>query len=129
MTTKAEREAAYQALVKRGVPIPPNEIDAVLEAAEGARGVPPERIVRAAIKWGKAVYSVPAPGRHGDVFRVIEADPMADMTCDGGPDAQGFLTSTGRFLGRVGAKQCARDAGQLLPTASKSTDLFSEDLW
>lgn len=37
MTTKAEREA-YQALAKLGVPIPPNEIDAVLEAAEGARG-------------------------------------------------------------------------------------------
>jgi hypothetical protein len=85
--------------------------------------------VRAAIKWGEAVYSVPRPGRHGDVYRVIEADPVADIANDGGPDTQGFLTSTGRFVGRIEARDLARQAGQLLPETKPHSELFSEDVW
>lgn len=85
------------------------------------------RIVRAAVMTGKGVvYSVPAPGRHGDVFQKMREAGETDF---GPPDAQGFIASDGGFYGRIAAKEIARAAHQLLPRASESDDLFSEDLW
>lgn len=85
-----------------------------------------ERIVRAAIKIGAAVYSVPPPGRHGDVFALDYA-----ATREAQPDDQGFLTSTGRFVGRVGALEIAKAAKQIIHQSSgpNPRELFSEDVW
>jgi len=40
---------------------------------------------------------------------------------------QGFITSTGRFVGRVEAKEIAIASGQI--TESEYSQLYSEDLW
>jgi hypothetical protein len=44
---------------------------------------------------------------------------------------QGFLTSAGRFVNRVQAKQIAHMAGQpqRRPESERTKDLYSEDLW
>lgn len=42
---------------------------------------------------------------------------------------QGFLTSEGRFVNRVQARQIAHLAGQDPRTTGNHRDLFSEDLW
>lgn len=81
-----------------------------------------ERIVRAACKVGEAVYSVPVPGRHGDVL-ALPGCPFIQ------PDEQGFLTSTGRFVDRSEARGIAERRGQLLPDARQMKELFSEDVW
>lgn len=88
-----------------------------------ADGAEKERIVRAAIKIGLAVYSVAQPGRHGDALMLLPTSEFA------GPDDQGFLTSTGRFVQRKEARQIAEAAGQLLPNARDHSELFSEDVW
>lgn len=83
-------------------------------------------VARAAIlgKDGQ-VYSVEPPGRHCDVIRSMFAQ---GSPCSG--DApQGFLLSDGTFVDRQRAKEVAREAGQLLPQASRLPQLYSEDLW
>lgn len=86
-----------------------------------------ERIVAAAIRHEGQTYSLLPPARHGEVLRLVMAIHQPSVV--GLPDDQGFVTSYNRFVGRKEGKLIARDAGQLLPTASPSTDLFSEDLW
>lgn len=85
-----------------------------------------ERIVRAAIRIGQAVYSVAPPGRHGDVFALDYTALRAAQ-----PDDQGFLTSKGRFVGRREARDIARFAGQIIKQSAGpgSSELFSEDVW
>lgn len=71
------------------------------------------------------VYSVPRPGRHHDVIRL-----MAGIGCPTPiTGAQGFLLSNGKFCGRIPAKFLAKEAGQLLAGASTRKELFSEDVW
>ena len=86
------------------------------------------KITHVAIEYAGRVWSLPAPNRHHNVIRMI-----AKETGDGirGPDTQGFLDETGRFLGRVGAFQLASDNGQLQrkPGGYEGRELFSEDLW
>lgn len=82
-----------------------------------------ERIVRAAIRVGHAVYSVPPPGRHGDVFALDKATHQC------APEDQGFLTSTGRFVERDEALTIAAAAGQIIVKTGPADILFSEDVW
>mgnify|MGYP000851114951 CR=1 FL=1 len=86
------------------------------------------KITHVAIEYAGRVWSLPAPNRHHNVIRMI-----AKETGDGirGPDTQGFLDETGRFLGRVGAFQLASDNGQLQrkPGGYGGRELFSEGLW
>jgi hypothetical protein len=84
-----------------------------------------ERIVRAAVMVGEAVYSVAPPGRHGAVFQILPP------TSDDKLEDQGFLTSTGRFVTRSEALRIATTAGQIIHQSSgpNPTELFTEDMW
>ncbi len=94
-----------------------------------------ERIEAAAISLDGVVWSVPRPGRHHDVIQhVLRKRPELDFV--GG--AQGFVTSTGRFVGRYEAKDIARAADQIIaseigpggvPFKRQYPELFSEDVW
>ncbi len=91
----------------------------------------PETIVAAAILFrleGHAdpravpvAVSAPPPARHHNLFALTGRNP----------DDQGFLTSTGRFVGREEALNIAEAAGQpLIDHPSRHPKwLFSEDLW
>jgi hypothetical protein len=68
------------------------------------------------------IVSAPPPARHHNLF--IAYDRL------GPPDEQGFLTSTGRFVGREEAAFIARQAGQpIIRSEARGDHLFSEDLW
>lgn len=72
-----------------------------------------------------AIYTVLPPGRHHDCLRAIHEDGNRPSSC---VDAQGFMTSTGRFVDRVEAGQIAITAGQI-EALKWPPNLFSEDLW
>lgn len=104
----------------------------------------PETIVAAAIRvsvpahlraqsWnGRKLYpeyltvTAPPPARHAQLLH-----PMAE----GGvvrPDDQGFITSSGRYVGRREALEIVIAAGQPQidhPARNAGGKLFSEDLW
>lgn len=85
-----------------------------------------ETIVAAAIRSGDRTWSLPAPARHRDVILVARRDhgaTYADVCCHN----QGFLTSTGRFVGREEALCVAHLALQV--TDIIGSVLTSEDLW
>ncbi len=86
-----------------------------------------ERIVAAAIQIENITISLPQPARHGHVL----ACAVDYLSVEPGVGVQGFLTSEGRFVNRIQARQIAHIAGQN-PTYSgnpQSPELFSEDLW
>ena len=88
-----------------------------------------ERIERAAIWHRGRVYSVPQPGRHHHVIRMMSEEHGL------GPEAQrhqGFYTSSDRYVDRKEGWRIANEAGQLLPRAPtdhKGGTLYSEDVW
>ena len=87
-----------------------------------------EIIVAAAIQYEGITISLPRPSRHGQVLHCAEQflKNRVHETC------QGFITSEGRFVNRVQAKQLAHMAGQeqMRPERERhGRDLFSEDLW
>jgi hypothetical protein len=91
-----------------------------------------ERIERAAILTPlDGVHSVERPGRHHDVIRML-ARAGAELPICGD---QGFVTSSGRFVGRDEALQIAMNANQLTARGIErmldggSLQLFSEDVW
>lgn len=43
------------------------------------------------------IHTLPAPARHGDIIHKMADQGMGPPP----PDAQGFLTDAGRFLGRI----------------------------
>lgn len=72
---------------------------------------------------------MPAPARHGQVLRLVEA-------CYGRDDAsavhkveKGFLTDAFRFVSRTEGRKIATEAGQSSDRDKKLPELFSEDLW
>lgn len=70
--------------------------------------------------------SLPAPKRHHDIIHAV-AEYIGRPVV---PHEQGFLTSTGRFVGRKEAYGLALRAGQIAPKPNAVLpDLFSEDLW
>lgn len=85
------------------------------------------RVVAVAIlDENKVIHTLPAPARHHNVIREMARKDLRVM----GPDIeQGFLLSDGRFCRRKPAKLIVKNAGQLLPRASKLAELFSEDVW
>ena len=85
-----------------------------------------ERIVAAAVHAYGATWSLPRPARHHNVLWAIDNAGLCAMTP--GPDAQGFLTSDGRFVGRKEAADLAVAAGQT-DAPKWPPDLYSEDLW
>jgi len=83
------------------------------------------KIVHVAVKYGRVIYSLPAPNRHHHVIRKI-----GGMS---GPHEEGFLLDNGEFLGRRDAMQLAKDNGQLKRKPGnehyQGDELYSEDLW
>jgi hypothetical protein len=87
-----------------------------------------ERIVRAAIRVGVAVISVPRPGRHHHVIS-LAAENAIEV---GSQNEQGFLTSEGRFVDRAEGLLIAQAANQIGMKDGETSNphlLFSEDLW
>jgi hypothetical protein len=85
-----------------------------------------ERIVAAALKIGSMIISAPPPARHHTLLHAFSAYNRKTMVK---PSDQGFLTSTGRFVGREEAAWIAVAADQIAETKFQSNHLFSEDLW
>ena len=89
----------------------------------------PATVACAAIRLADGtIFSVPRPGRHHDVIRVIRE---AGITTPIRQDQQGFLLSDGRWARRKAALMVALEAGQIkepLP-GHCCHGLFSEDLW
>lgn len=84
-----------------------------------------ETIIAAACLVGRFTASLPRPKRHGDIMRSIGA---AGLNYIVGPEEQGFLTSTGRFVKRVEAGEIALAAKQI-ERLNYPPQLYSEDLW
>lgn len=70
------------------------------------------------------IYSVPRPGRHHDVIRL-----MTEQGKNPKAGEQGFLLSDNTFANREVAKIIAKEAGQLLPREMGHNRLYSEDVW
>jgi len=87
----------------------------------------PETIAAAAILHRGTVWSVPRPGRHHDVIARIRREAAGTLPVRGG-EAQGFVTSTGRYVDRREGGRLALAAGQT-QTLGWGPRLFSEDLW
>ena len=86
-----------------------------------------ERIVSAAVRHGELIFSLPAPARH---CHVIYQMARADVGSAVFVGEQGFLTSAGRYLGRLDAAELARQAGQVTAAdVPPGRELFSEDVW
>ncbi|WP_395543410.1 hypothetical protein [Neotabrizicola sp. sgz301269] len=85
-----------------------------------------ERIVAAAIQIEGVTISLPQPARHGQVLACasIFVEEAYRVT-----EVQGFITSKGRFVNRVQARQIAHMAGQDPKQTGGDHELFSEDLW
>lgn len=87
-----------------------------------------EKIASAAVYHG-VVISLPPPARHHTILQAMNLE--SGITGAIMPECQGFLTSYGRYVGRVEAYYIASAAGQI--RSSRGPDaaprLFSEDLW
>jgi hypothetical protein len=81
--------------------------------------------VAVAISAFGIIASLPAPARHGDVLRKLWD---FNQTVVVGPDRQGFLTNTGRYVNRRDAAVIALAARQV-DKLMTDPDLYSEDLW
>lgn len=81
------------------------------------------KVVAAAIrKEDGRVFSVPAPGRHHDVIRLM-GEEFEQY------DEQGFLLSDGNWVRRKVALIIAVRSGQIKEGKWPAHGLFSEDLW
>lgn len=89
-----------------------------------------ERIAAAAIFAG-AIISLPPPARHHTILQAMDLTMGMDAINFGMPQCQGFLTSTGRYVGRVEAFYIASAAGQIKEKTGNKGEptLYSEDLW
>lgn len=85
-----------------------------------------ETIVAAAIQFDGVTISLPKPARHGQVLHAAEFLSQEELA----HACQGFLTSEGRFVNRVQAKQIAHIAKQpIVREDLHGRDAFSEDFW
>lgn len=84
-----------------------------------------ERIIAAALRDEQTglVLFHEVPGRHHNVMWSLDGYGMQSHGL-----AQGFVTSTGRFVDREEAFTLASAAGQLI-AVHRAGELFSEDLW
>lgn len=90
---------------------------------------PDEHVAAAAVYHGSTI-SLPRPARHGDILATMSV-VMGIDAMRVPPENQGFVTSTGRFVGRVEAKGIAWRAKQIVrhSAGEHCPELFSEDLW
>ena len=87
-----------------------------------------ERIAAAAVYEG-VIISLPPPARHHTILYSLNHALGSHLI---GPNQQGFVTSTGRYVNRTEAYYIAERAGQLLPRPAdgyQGNELYSEDLW
>lgn len=83
-----------------------------------------ETIVKAAILHEGVVYE---GMRHFQIIRdIVEKTGVKKVT---GRSNQGFITSTGRFVGREEAAKISISSGQIKELKFNSHQLFSEELW
>ena len=77
---------------------------------------------------GEEIVTLSAPARHHTIMHSLCKDvPESQWPAFG---AQGFVTDTGRFVGRAEAFRIAGAAKQFLPDCPRSVDtLYSEDVW
>lgn len=90
-----------------------------------------EQITHVAILYEGKVWALPRPNRHHHIIQAMFKETGRGIA---GPDIQGFVTNTGRFLNRADAFILASRNGQLdrswHPQNSYNGDrLYSEDLW
>jgi hypothetical protein len=93
-----------------------------------------ERIAAAALNLDVGLISLPPPARHNHLINACNQVGYRERPTQ---EKQGFVTSTGRFVGRLEAMRIAKAAGQLIPRAggflageiSTGDTLFSEDVW
>lgn len=85
-------------------------------------------VKEAAIRLNGTVHSVPRPGRHHTIIRILVLEKGFKPPISG---EQGFVLSNGEFVRRKEALQVAIEAGQLdiEDCHAPSIGLFSEDLW
>lgn len=79
----------------------------------------------AVIDGNGKVWSLPPPARHHDVIRAIHK-AGAPFVQD--PKLQGFIESSGRFVGRIEGALVALASGQI-EALKWPPNLYSEDLW
>lgn len=82
------------------------------------------RIVGVAFRANGVVLSMTKPHRH---FHLVKQLPA--RLGNAKPNDQGFITSEGKFAGRIEALHIAKAAGQLLDPLRARGELYSEDLW
>lgn len=88
-----------------------------------------EKIIAAAVHFG-ATISLPPPARHHTILHFMALQLGVD-TKQVPLQAQGFLTSMGRFVNRTEAYYIAMSEGQIVKktgTVDVPT-LYSEDMW
>ena len=95
------------------------------EAIQTKAAAEPERIAAAAVCLSGVVHSLPPPNRHHHILHALhETEGERIHRAD-----QGFVTNTGRFVGRKQAQKIAEAAGQIKEKLGCPGLLFSEDLW
>lgn len=89
-----------------------------------------ETIVSAALCIDGLIISAPRPARHHTLIHAFDKAYLSKLTEDRivALDEQGFLTSTGRFVGRREAAGIALEARQI-DRLNYPPQLYSEDLW
>lgn len=86
-----------------------------------------EEIACVAIKYDDiGVLALPAPARH---HHVIWTRLLIDGRRTGGNAAQGFLTTSGRFVDRKKGLKIATKRGQIIKKHGNESELYSEDMW
>lgn len=84
-------------------------------------------IACAAILHQTTIYHLPRPYRHHDIIRLMYSFNV--NTKGNETKGQGFLTNTGRFVGRIEAAIIAQNANQIIVKHGPKHILFSEDVW
>ena len=87
-----------------------------------------EKIVAAAIHTHGITLSAEKPGRHHTVLHAMSKQLGLDAMELGHPDAQGFLTSNGRYVDRIEGADIAIKSEQI-DKLNWPPYLYSEDLW
>ena len=89
-----------------------------------------DRISAAAIKRPSngMIFTLPRPAHHHDIIHHI-VTTYPDIKRVGAGYEQGFVTETGRFVGREEALTIANAAGQIKEKHGSLDELFSEDVW
>lgn len=84
------------------------------------------KIVAAAIVYEGVLYTVPPPGRHHNIIRLIAEWTGVEENIRG---KQGFVTDCGKFVDRLTAMEIAVAANQLKEGIPVLKQLYSENLW